>query len=339
MTGNPSGGRIAVIGGGSWGTAFAAMLARRYEEVRLWVFEPEVCREIRGTGENRTYLPGIRLPAAVVPTPDIAFAAAGCGLVALAVPSQRMRAVAGEVAPHLAPDAFVVSLAKGLEAGTLRRMTEVLAEAMPQAAPRIAVLSGPTFAREVAEGKPAGATVAAGDPAVAKAVQAALSGGRFRLYAATDVVGLEIGGALKNVVAVATGMSDGLGFGHNARALLIARGLAEITRLGLRLGASPQTFSGLGGLGDLVLTCTGDLSRNRTLGLRVGRGETAASVVSGMRMVAEGFHTARAAAALARRENVPMPIADQVYLILHEGKNVKAAVSELFSRALRMEKD
>jgi glycerol-3-phosphate dehydrogenase (NAD(P)+) len=339
MMRNPPAGRIAVVGGGSWGTAFAATLAQRYEEVRLWVFEPEVCREIRETGENRTYLPGVRLPPAVIPTSDIAFAVSGCGLVALAVPSQSMRAVAGRVAPHLSPKAFVVSLAKGLEAGTLRRMTEVLAEAAPQAAPRVAVLSGPTFAREVAEGKPTGATVAAGDPVVAKAVQAALSGKRFRLYAATDVVGLEIGAALKNVVAVATGMSDGLGFGHNARALLIARGLAEITRLGLRLGASLQTFSGLGGLGDLVLTCTGDLSRNRTLGLRVGRGEKASSVVSGTRMVAEGFHTVRAAVDLARRENVSMPISEQVCLILHEGKDVKTAVSELFARALRMEKD
>jgi glycerol-3-phosphate dehydrogenase (NAD(P)+) len=218
-------------------------------------------------------------------------------------------------------------------------MTEVLSEASPEHAPRVAALSGPTFAREVAEGMPTGATVAARDLSVARRLQRALSGSRFRLYADDDVTGVEIGGALKNVMAIAAGMADGLGFGHNARALLISRGLAEISRLGVRLGANPQTFAGLAGMGDLVLTCTGDLSRNRTVGARVGRGERIGEVLSGMTMVAEGVRTAVSAVELSRRTGVPMPISEQVHGILHEGKDVRDAVSDLFSRALRREKE
>lgn len=332
-------GRIAVVGGGSWGTAFAAMLGGRYADVSLWVREPEVCDGIRRDRENRVFLPGIPIPVAVQPTVNLGEALADRGVVALAVPSQHLRAVALQAARHLEPDACVVSLAKGLENGSLQRMTEVLAEALPGFSGRLAVLSGPTFAREVAEGKPTGATVASTDFGVAVSLQAAFSGKRFRVYAETDVVGIELGGALKNVMAIAAGMSDGLGFGHNARSLLIARGLAEIARVGARLGASPQTFAGLSGLGDLVLTCTGDLSRNRTFGMRVGRGEKAADILAGMKMVAEGVETAHAAADLSRRLEVPMPITEQVYRILHEGKDARAAVSELFARALRPERD
>jgi glycerol-3-phosphate dehydrogenase (NAD(P)+) len=331
--------RIAVIGGGSWGTAFASMLGERYADVALWVREPEVCGGIRADRENRVFLPGVPVPAAVRPTVDLGEALADRGIVALAVPSQHLRGVALQAARHLSPGALVVSLAKGLENGSLQRMTEVLGEALPGFVGRLAVLSGPTFAREVAEGKPTGATVAAKDFRVAASLQAAFSGKRFRVYAETDVVGIELGGALKNVMAIAAGMSDGLGFGHNARSLLIARGLAEIARVGARLGASPQTFAGLSGLGDLVLTCTGDLSRNRTFGMRVGRGEKTADILAGMKMVAEGVETAHAAADLSRRLEVPMPITEQVYRILHEGKDARAAVSELFARALRPEKD
>lgn len=331
--------RIAVIGGGSWGTAFAAMLSERYPDVSLWVREPEVCAEIREGRENRSFLPGIPVSPAVRPTTDLAEALAGRTIVAFAVPSHHLRAVARAAAEHLAPGAGVVSLAKGVENGTLQRMTEVLAEELPAFSDRLAALSGPTFAREVAQGKPTGATLAAVDETVAGALQAALSGKRFRVYAETDVVGTEIGGALKNVLAIAAGMSDGLGHGHNARSLLIARGLAEVARLGVRLGARPETFAGLSGLGDLVLTCTGDLSRNRTVGMRVGRGEGIAGVLAGMRMVAEGVNTARAAADLSLRTRVPMPISEQVYRILHEGKDVRAAVDELFARALRAERD
>jgi len=307
--------------------------------VALWVREDEVRRQIAETGENGAFLPGIPLGPGVHPTGSLAEALAGRRVVLFAVPSQHLRSVAEQAAPHLSPGACVVSLAKGIETGTLLRMTEVLAQVLPRHAGCVAALSGPTFAREVAQGKPAGATVAAHDPAVAARLQSLLSGERFRVYAETDVVGVEIGGALKNVLAVAAGMADGLGFGHNARALLIARGLAEMARLGTALGASARTFFGLSGLGDLVLTCTGDLSRNRTLGLRVGRGERAADVVASMRMVAEGYHTARAAVGLAVRCGVPMPLSEQVYLILHEGKDPAAAVADLFARALRREAD
>ena len=331
--------RVAVVGGGSWGTAFAAMLSERQGDVSLWVREPEICDEIRHGRENRTFLPGIPIPAAVRATTDLAEAVAGRGIVAFAVPSQHLRRVAEKAAPHLLPGARVVSLAKGVERGTLLRMTEVLAEVLPGFSAGLAALSGPTFAREVAEGKPTGATVAAADQQAAFALQAAFSGKRFRVYAETDVVGIEIGGSLKNIMAIAAGMSDGLGFGHNARSLLIARGLAEITRLGVRLGATPQTFSGLSGLGDLVLTCTGDLSRNRTLGVRIGRGESVAEILSGMKMVVEGVDTVRAAVDLSRKTAVPMPISEQVFCILHEGKDALTAVSELFARALRKERD
>ncbi len=331
--------RIAVVGAGSWGTAFAAMLAERHGDVALWVREPDVCAGIREAGENRAFLPGIRIPGAVRPTTDLGEALRGRTVVALAVPSQHLRGVVTRAAPHLSGEACLVSLAKGVETGTLLRMTEVLAQVLGAPAARLAVLSGPTFAREVAEGKPAGATVASADRARATALQSLLSGSRFRLYAETDVTGIEIGGALKNVMAIAAGMADGLGFGHNARALLIARGLAEIARLGAALGADPRTFSGLAGLGDLVLTCTGDLSRNRTFGMRVGRGERVDAILSGMTMVAEGVETARAAVGLSRKAGVPMPVSQQVYEILHEGKDVRAAVTELFARAQKMEKD
>jgi glycerol-3-phosphate dehydrogenase (NAD(P)+) len=332
-------GRIAVIGGGAWGTAFAAMLADRGKDVSLWVREEEVCATIHSDRENRVFLPGVKMPEVVRATTHLEEALAGRTIVALAIPSQHMRALAGLCGPHLAAGAAVVSLAKGLENGTLLRMTEVLAQVLPGSRARLAVLSGPTFAREIACGIPSGATVASEDPAVASALQAVFSGKRFRVYAGTDVIGIEIGGALKNVMAIAAGMSDGLGFGHNARALLITRGLAEIARVGLVLGADPQTFYGLSGLGDLVLTCTGDLSRNRVVGMRVGRGERIDDILASMQMVAEGVMTARAAFDLSRRTGVAMPISEQVHLILHEGTDVRAAVSELLARDLRREKD
>ena len=326
-----------MVGGGSWGTAFAALQANRHGEIPLWVREEEVCSEIRESRENRLFLPGIPVPGGVRPTTSLEEALAGRTIVAFAVPSHHLRSVAAAAAPFLAPGASLVSLAKGLENESLLRMTEVLAQAAPAYSARTAVLSGPTFAREVAAGKPAGAVLASSDPELAVRLQEALSGKRFRVYAGTDVTGVELGGALKNVMEIAAGMADGLAFGHNARALLISRGLAEIARLGVRLGADPRTFTGLSGLGDLVLTCTGDLSRNRTVGVRIGKGEAVAEVLGGMRMVAEGVRTSRAAVDLANRTGVPMPVSEQVHRILHEGKGVREAVSELFARALRME--
>ena len=330
---------VAVVGAGSWGTAFAVHLAERHPDVSLWAYEAEVCSGMLRSRENRAFLPGVPLPAAVRPTNDLAAAVSGRTVVAFAVPSHHLRDVALRAAPHLSREACLVSLAKGVENGTLRRMTELLAEASPAHGPCVAALSGPTFAREVAEGKPTGATVAARDLAVARRLQHALAGSRFRVYADDDVVGIEIGGALKNVMALAAGMADGLGFGHNARALLITRGLAEIARLGVRLGAHPQTFAGLSGMGDLVLTCTGDLSRNRTVGVRVGRGEPIGEVLAGMTMVAEGVRTARSAVELSRRTGVPLPVSEQVYRILYEGKDAREAVTELFARALKTEKE
>lgn len=336
MTGNGAA-RIAVVGGGSWGTAFAAVQANRYGEILLWVREEEVCAAIRESRENRVFLPGIPVPAGVRPTTSLEEAVDGRAIVAFAVPSHHLRSVTAAAAPFLSPEASLVSLVKGVENESLLRMTEVLGQAAPAHAGRVAVLSGPTFAREVAAGKPAGAVLASSDPELAVLLQEALSGKRFRIYAGTDVTGVELGGALKNVLAIAAGMADGLSFGHNARALLISRGLAEISRLGVRLGADPRTFYGLSGLGDLVLTCTGDLSRNRTVGIRIGKGETVADILAGMKMVAEGVKTSRAAVDLAKRTGVPMPVSEQVYRILYEGKEVREAVSELFARALRME--
>jgi glycerol-3-phosphate dehydrogenase (NAD(P)+) len=331
--------RIAVVGAGSWGTAIAVLLGQRHADVALWAHETEVAADIRERRENGRFLPGIPIPGTVRATTDLAEAVSGRSIIAFVVPSDHLRHVASRCAPHLAPGCCVVSLTKGLESGTLLRMTELLAEALPPHVAGPAVLSGPTFAREVGEGKPSGATVAAADIAVARRLQDAFSGSRFRVYAETDVVGIEVGGALKNVMAIAAGMCDGLGFGHNARALLISRGLAEIGRVGAHLGAHPQTFMGLSGLGDLVLTCTGDLSRNRTVGVRLGRGEPIGEILSGMTMVAEGVNTARAAFDLSVRTGVPMPISEQVYRIIHEGKDVRNAVSELFARDLKMEKD
>ncbi len=328
---------IAVVGGGSWGTAFATVQASRYGEVPLWVREEEVCAAVREDRENRQFLPGVAVPEGVRPTTSLEEALYGRSIVAFAVPSHHLRSVAEAAAPCLAPGAVLVSLAKGLENDSLLRMTEVLGQAAPAHADRVAVLSGPTFAQEVAAGQPAGAVVASRDRDLAVDLQEALSGKRFRLYAGTDVVGVELGGALKNVMAIAAGMADGLAFGHNARALLISRGLAEIARVGIRLGADPRTFHGLSGLGDLVLTCTGNLSRNRTVGIRIGKGGQVAEILGGMQMVAEGVRTSRAAADLAKRTGVPMPISGQVHRILYEGKEVGEAVSELFARALRME--
>jgi glycerol-3-phosphate dehydrogenase (NAD(P)+) len=330
---------VAVVGAGSWGTAFAAMLTERHGDVSLWAYETDVCETLRRFRENRQYLPGIPLPAAVRPTNDLASAVSGRSVVAFAVPSHHLQEVAERATPHLSPDACLVSLVKGVENGTLRRMTEILAGASRAHADRVAALSGPTFAREVAEGKPTGATVAAADLSVARRLQHALAGSRFRVYADDDVVGIEVGGALKNVMAIAAGVCDGLGFGHNARALLISRGLAEITRLGVHLGAHPQTFAGLSGVGDLVLTCTGDLSRNRSVGMRVGRGESIGEVLGGLKMVAEGVRTARSAVELSGRTGVPMPISEQVYRVLHEGKDAREAVTELFARTLKREKE
>ncbi|MHB8763975.1 MAG: NAD(P)H-dependent glycerol-3-phosphate dehydrogenase [Deferrisomatales bacterium] len=328
-------GAVAVVGAGAWGTALADLVARNGHPVRLWAYEPEVAQTVAATRENSVYLPGHRLHDGVECSTDLGAVVAGAAVMSVS-PSQVVRAVMGRAAAHLQPGAIVVSASKGIENQTLCLMHRVLEEVLPPGI-RVAALSGPSFAAEVARGVPTAVSLACDDPAAAGQVQALLSGPRFRVYTLDDVVGVELGGALKNVVALAAGIADGLGFGHNSRAALITRGLAEISRLGVALGARPLTFLGLAGMGDLVLTCTGDLSRNRTVGVRLGRGEGLGEILGSMRAVAEGVKTCDAAVALAARHGVDVPIAGEVWKVLHEEKDPREAVVDLMTRPFRRE--
>jgi glycerol-3-phosphate dehydrogenase (NAD(P)+) len=328
----------AVIGGGGWGTALAIHLARKGLAVRLWVWEADLAQEMAASRENTVYLPGVTLPPTIAVTSSLKDAAGGAPFLLFVVPSHVARRVLMDLAPLLKPDQMIVSATKGIENDTLLTMSELFVSLLPRELhSRLAFLSGPSFAREVAREHPTAVSVAAYDPAVAQQAQQVFTTPFFRVYTNRDVLGVELGGALKNVVAIAVGVAEGMGFGYNTRAALITRGLAEITRLGVKLGADPRTFAGLSGLGDLVLTCTSDLSRNRTLGVRLGRGETLDAILGEMRMVAEGVKTARAAYQLARKHAVDMPITEQVYLLLHEGKDLHAVAHDLMTRALREE--
>jgi len=330
--------RVAVVGGGAWGTALADLLARGGNAVDLWVYEEDLAAEMARTRENRVYLPGHRLAEGVRPSSDLAAVVTGAEVVVSVSPSQVVRHVMGRAAPHLRADALVVSASKGIENGTLQLMNQVLEEVLPEAVSRrLAVLSGPSFAAEVARGVPTAVSLACADPAAADRLQRLFSGATFRVYTLEDVVGVELGGALKNVVALAAGISDGLGFGHNSRAALITRGLAEISRLGTALGARPLTFLGLAGMGDLVLTCTGDLSRNRTVGLRLGQGEKLSAILGSMQAVAEGVKTCEAAVGLADRLEVDVPISREVWRVLYEEKDPRRAVEELMGRPSKRE--
>ncbi len=334
----PLNGPVAVIGAGAWGTALAVHAARAGHAPRLWVFEPELLALLARTGENSWYLPGIRLPDAVTPVGSLAAAVAGAALVIVAVPSHVVRGVAAELVPHLPPTARLLSATKGLEDERFARVSEVLTELLPPPHREpIAVLSGPTFALEVAEERPTAAVLASTDPALARELQQALATRAFRLYTQTDVTGVELGGALKNVMAIAAGVSDGLELGANARAALLTRGLAEMTRLGVALGARARTFAGLAGLGDLLLTCTGQLSRNRRLGLALAGGTSLAEWQAGTRSVAEGVLTTRAALALARKAGVAAPITAEIAAILFEGKSPREALLSLLAREARPE--
>ena len=328
---------VAILGAGSWGTALATRLASRGEPVRLWARDPELARRITATRENARYLPGIRIPDAVGATGDAEVSLSGARFVVVAVPSRFLGGVLGSVAFAVPPSAVLVSAVKGLEGARDRRISELLAEALPGRP--VAVLSGPSFAREVALGKPAALVVAAADEAVAREAQRALAAPDLRLYTNGDVVGVEIAGALKNVIAIAAGLSDSLDLGENARAALITRGLAEIVRLGVAMGASPRTFAGLAGLGDLVLTCTGAQSRNRSLGLAVGRGRPLEEVEAATPMVAEGVRTVGTALRLARAHSVSMPICEAVAAVLFERRPVRDALATLLSRDPRPEDD
>jgi glycerol-3-phosphate dehydrogenase (NAD(P)+) len=322
--------RIAVLGAGSWGTALAILLADGDRPVSLWGRDPEAMGQLAARRENHRYLPGRPLPATVRVTSDVAEAVAGAGLVVIALPSTQVRLVAGRAAPALPPGAIVVCASKGLEERTHFTLDRVLAEAIP--ASPVVLLSGPTFAVEIAAGLPAAAVAASRDADAAAVVQATFARQRFRVYTTEDVVGVAIGGALKNVMAIAAGCIDGLGYGNNGRAALITRGLHEIGRLATRLGGNPLTVAGLAGLGDLVLTCTGDLSRNRKVGLALAAGEPLPTIVARLGQVAEGIQTAHQAAALARELAVDMPVTTEVAAILAGQQSPRQAVAALFSR-------
>src|SRR5215813_14120375 len=326
--------RIAVIGAGGWGTALASLLVSSGHDVCLWVRRTVLCEQLRDKRENSPYLPGISLPEALVYTTSLAEATSQAELLVLAVPSHVMREVALALKPRLERTSLLVSVSKGIEEETLQTMSEVLGASLRE---RLAVFSGPSFAAEVARGLPTAVTVAAQVADVYATVQRVFVSSRFRVYTTADVVGVEIGGAVKNVIAIAAGVSDGLGYGHSARAALITRGLAEIVRLAVRLGAEPQTLSGLSGMGDLVLTCTSDLSRNHGVGVRLGKGETIESVLQGMTMVAEGVRTCRSVFSLARRLSVEMPIVEQVYALLYTGKPPRQVVADLLAREVKPE--
>ncbi len=327
---------VVVIGAGSWGTTLANLLAKQGHPVTLWAYEPEVVAAVNERHENPSYLAGVVLDRRLRATRDLAAAAAADVVVSVS-PSQHVRRVMGEAGPHLRPGALLVSASKGIETSTLATMAEVLGDVAPEAARRSCYLSGPSFALEVAQEQPTAVTVASADAAAAQRAQDLFQTDYFRVYTTDDVRGVELGGALKNVIALAAGMVAGLGFGHNTMAALITRGLAEISRLGVALGASPLTFAGLAGMGDLILTCTGGLSRNRRVGMLLGEGHRLEEILSEMTTVAEGVETARAAHALAERAGVEMPILAEVHAVLFEGRHPREAVDTLMLREPKAE--
>jgi len=329
--------RCAVIGAGAWGTALADLLARNGHEVRIWAYEWDVVESINRSHLNRRFLPGSALYDTIVAFNDVDDALKGAELVTFATPSQVLRSIARGSKKSIAAGTPVVVASKGIEEETLALMTDVATEELPEAT--VIALSGPSFAAEVVAQQPTAVVVASADHEAAVFAQQAFSSIHFRAYTHTDVTGVEIGGALKNVMAVATGIAEGLGLGFNARAALITRGLAEMTRLGTKLGAEPATLAGLAGLGDLVLTCTGSLSRNRAVGVEIGRGSSLEKVLAGKETVAEGVVTTRSAHALAAREEVEMPIVDAVQRVLFDGQAARDAISALMARELRPESD
>lgn len=335
---------VVVIGGGSWGTTVAALLAAKGVESRLWVRRAELAAAIEERRENTDYLPGIPLPSTLFVTPDMAVALEGAALVVMAVPSHAFREVADELAA-VAGDGgagsgavSVVSLSKGLEQGSMKRMSEVATEALGGISrERIGVLTGPNLAGEIAQGQPAAAVVAMESAEAAEAAQSVFMAPTFRVYTGTDVVGAELGGVTKNVIAIAAGVAEGLGFGDNTRATLITRGLAESARLGAALGSDPLTFAGLAGMGDLIATCVSPRSRNRTVGAKLARGETIDQITGAMKMVAEGVKSTKAVCQLAESCQVEMPISVEVSAMLYEAKAPRAALASLLSRRITSE--
>jgi len=330
--------RASVIGLGAFGTALANTLASRCDEVRAWARESKVVDSINGPRENKTYLPGIAVSPRVRATLSLEEALGGAELVVFATPSHATRDVLRNALPFLHEHVPLLTVAKGIENETLMTMTQLLEDCLPEAFhPSIAILSGPSFAKEMAAGMPTVVTIAAHHEKVAQRIQGALQTETFRTYTSVDVIGVEMGGALKNVIAIAAGISDGLGFGLNARSAVITRGLAEISRIAVAMGANPLTLMGLAGLGDLVLTCTGDLSRNRRVGIELGKGRSLEQILADMTQVAEGVKTARSARDLSRKVGVELPICDQVHAIMYEGKSPRRALVELMTRAPKRE--
>ncbi|MFG3487489.1 MULTISPECIES: NAD(P)H-dependent glycerol-3-phosphate dehydrogenase [unclassified Streptomyces] len=330
--------RAAVFGNGSWGTAFAMVLADAGCEVSLWGRRAELAKEINSSRSNPDYLPGVELPAAITATADPAEAAHDADFTVLVVPSQTLRGNLAAWAPMLAPDTVLVSLMKGVELGTAKRMSEVITEVADVPAERVAVLTGPNLAKEIAARQPAAAVAACVDETVAQRLQAACMTPYFRPYTNTDVVGCELGGAVKNVIGLAVGIANGMGLGDNSKATLITRGLAETTRLGLAMGADPLTFSGLAGLGDLVATCSSPLSRNNTFGTNLGRGMTLQETIAATKQTAEGVKSCESVLDLGRRHGVDMPITETVVSIVHDGKPPIVALKELMSRSAKPER-
>ena len=331
--------RIGVIGAGAWGTALAKHMAGKGLAVTLWAYEQDVVDGINRTHENPVFLPGVPLPPSLTATSSLAQVASDCEGLLFVVPSHVARLVLKQLAPVVSPSMPLISATKGVEEETFLLMTQVMQEVLPAAMHgRLMVLSGPSFAAEVSQGQPTALCLAGQDMSLVSAFQSALMTPALRVYADSDLIGVQLGGALKNVMALAAGVVDGLGLGHNARAALITRGLAEIVRLGHAMGADARTFYGLSGVGDLVLTCTGSLSRNHTVGVRLGKGEKLEEILGSMKAVAEGVRTAKAASGLARRHGVEMPIVREINDVLFEGKSCRQAVADLMERDAKPEK-
>jgi glycerol-3-phosphate dehydrogenase (NAD(P)+) len=333
---------IAIIGAGAWGTALSIVLGRaETHRIRLWAHEKEVCESIAQRRTNEKFLPGQIIPASVTPSNNLADALQNASIVVSVMPSQHCRHLFEQIRPHLCDETIIVSATKGLEEHSLLRMTEVIAQIVKDHGgppPRIGALSGPSFALEAARGDPTAVSFASQDAEVARSVQQQFSSATFRVYTNDDPIGVELGGALKNTIAIAAGIAAGLGLGHNSAAALITRGLAEMTRLVVACGGKAETMSGLAGLGDLVLTCTGGLSRNRSVGVELGRGRKLPEILGGMHgMVAEGVFTTTAAVELARGQGIDMPITQQMHAILHEGKAPREAIYELMTRSGKSE--
>ena len=329
---------IGIIGAGAWGTALAILLADKGHDVSLWMYEQDLAEETTRTRENRVYLPGFKLPTSITVTTSFEIAVKNKSIVLAVMPSHTMRTVSKQFIPFLSHNAVIVCASKGIEINTLMPLSEVLKDVLPEKFHhRLCFLSGPSFAKEVAQKIPTAITLASFDSAIGKKIQNVLSNPYFRLYTNPDVIGVELAGSLKNVVAIAAGVLDGMSYGHNSMAALLTRGLAEMARLGSAMGANLQTFSGLAGMGDLVLTCTGGLSRNRTLGVRLGKGEKLLDIMKGMQTVVEGIMTTKAAHDLAEKFAIDMPIVNEVYRLLYEGKDPKLAARDLMGRQLKGE--